>query len=122
VATLSVIRKPNSEQLGPVLPAEVIVLCNEKTMIGRRQLELGIDLQLPAFFVNRQHALVTRLEGAYWIDDLASRNGTFLNNTLLRHRARLSDGDQIRITDYVLLFRDDVTSSQVDPVHPASGA
>jgi pSer/pThr/pTyr-binding forkhead associated (FHA) protein len=122
MASLSVIRKPKTMELGAVQPAEMIVLRNEKTMIGRHPPEQGIDLQLPVFAVNRQHALITRSQGAYWIEDFGSRNGTYLGQTLISDRARLYDGDEIRICDFVLLFRDDATSPRGNPVDPANGA
>jgi hypothetical protein len=107
VASLSVIRQPDPKQVGPVRPADVIALCKDETLIGRNPPECGIDLQLPSFKVTRQHARITRAAGAYWIEDLQSRNGTYLNQAPLLGRPRLSDGDQIRIGDYVLLFRED---------------
>ena len=54
--------------------------------------------------VSRQHARVSRKDGAYWIEDLGSKNGTKINNTLISAPHRLSPGDRIDIGPCSLVF------------------
>ena len=54
--------------------------------------------------VSRQHALVTLKEGAYWIEDLGSKNGTKINGTLISAPQRLNPGDRIDIGPCSLVF------------------
>ncbi|MEO1970672.1 MAG: SpoIIE family protein phosphatase [Pirellulaceae bacterium] len=51
--------------------------------------------------VSRQHARVssTPKEGVYVVEDLGSRNGTFLNGQAVAEPTSLKDGDRIRICD-----------------------
>ena len=54
------------------------------------------DIRLADANVSRRHAEVRREEGAYWIVDLGSTNGTELNGRRIE-RERLSDGDRITL-------------------------
>jgi pSer/pThr/pTyr-binding forkhead associated (FHA) protein len=47
-------------------------------------------------FVSTVHARVFRREGAVYIEDLGSRNGTLLNGEPLVHAAQLRRGDQVQ--------------------------
>jgi class 3 adenylate cyclase len=56
--------------------------------------------------VSRQHALVQRQhEHEFWLIDLGSANGTYLNGQRVRHPCRLSDGDSISIAGLTFGFR-----------------
>lgn len=68
-------------------PVLVVVLEADELLVGRRSLEQGIepDIDLSAEHgdpaVSRRHARLLRGEdGAYWIEDLGSVNGTWLND------------------------------------------
>lgn len=49
--------------------------------------------------ISRKHAEILYEDGAYYLIDIQSKNGTFLNNRLLPHgeKKKLSDGDVIQI-------------------------
>ncbi len=65
----------------------------ERYLIGR---EAPCELLFPLPRLSRQHALLTRLERSYYLGDLHSRNGTFVNGQAITTEAvRLKDGDQI---------------------------
>ena len=72
----------------------------ERTTIGRSP---DCEIFLDDVTVSRKHAVLTRGDGKFVIEDLGSLNGTFLN----RHRiesAELSDGDELQIGKYRLMF------------------
>ncbi len=87
-------------------------LLRSPASIGR-DAESTVCIQDP--MASRHHAILRRLDprGSEWeIEDLASRNGTFLNDArILRHTLRF--GDRIRIGQTVLLF------TFVDPLEEA---
>jgi hypothetical protein len=55
--------------------------------------------------ISREHSLIRVSGRSYELHDLASRNGTFLNDSLVRGERSLTDGDQIRIGNSVLTFK-----------------
>lgn len=70
-------------------------------LIGRE----GADIVLEDQKTSRKHAEIA-LYGPdrYFVRDLASTNGTFLNGRRLRDRKELKHEDRIRIGDTVILF------------------
>jgi adenylate cyclase len=63
------------------------------------------QIRLPSELVSRQHALVQRMEnGEYYLFDLGSRNGTFLNGTRVTIPVPLNDGDRISLGDFPISF------------------
>ena len=52
--------------------------------------------------ISTEHAVLRKTRGAYWVQDLSSKNGTFVNGTQ-RAIAQLSDGDEIGMGD--ILFK-----------------
>lgn len=63
------------------------------------------QIRLSGELVSRQHALVQRMEnGEYYLFDLGSRNGTFLNGTRVTIPVALNDGDRISLGDFQVSF------------------
>jgi class 3 adenylate cyclase len=61
---------------------------------------------IPSDRVSRRHALVQmRSEGEFWLTDLGSRNGVFLNRQPLQQSAHLKAGDIFQIADCQFVFR-----------------
>lgn len=73
-----------------------------RTIVGRHP-DCDIIVEAPA--VSRQHAAINEINGAHFIEDLRSRNGTFVNDKLIPSQTRLNDNDLVRICDVVLLYR-----------------
>ena len=72
----------------------------DRMTIGRRP---DSDIFLDDVTVSRDHALLVRRSGDYYLDDLGSLNGTYVN----RHRIeshRLEDGDELQIGKFKLTF------------------
>jgi response regulator RpfG family c-di-GMP phosphodiesterase len=61
------------------------------------------DLTLAHQLVSRTHAEVTKNGTAFWVRDLGSVNGTYLNGRLVTS-AELADGDHITVGDFTLQF------------------
>ena len=56
--------------------------------------------------ISRRHAIINvQNVGEFWLIDLGSSNGTFLNKRRAHQPVRLCDRDQIIIGDYVFTFR-----------------
>jgi signal transduction histidine kinase len=65
---------------------------NEPQLIGRS----SEALPLTDNTVSRRHAELTPDDGQWWIRDLASQNGTYVNGVRITERTRLKAGDQVR--------------------------
>jgi FHA domain-containing protein len=62
-------------------------------VVGRE----GAALTLPDLEVSRRHAVLRADDGAVWLEDLESANGTWVNGRRIATRTRLADGDLVRL-------------------------
>ncbi|HEV7889168.1 MAG TPA: FHA domain-containing protein [Pyrinomonadaceae bacterium] len=88
-------------------------MCEDESHIGRWDADGGIfpDVDLdsddPEAKVSRRHARITRRGGQYYIEDLGSTNGTFVNRgrrLLPGDRQSLRDGDEVIVGKTFLKF------------------
>jgi len=73
---------------------------NEPQLVGRS----SEALPLRDGTVSRRHAELTPDEGEWWIRDLGSQNGTYVNGIRIPERTRLRVGDQIRTGSTLFVF------------------
>ena len=64
----------------------------------------GCDIVLESGAVSRQHARISNIEGNFYIEDLHSRNGTYVNGKLLTQRQMLNENDEIGICELSFIF------------------
>ena len=69
------------------------------------------DIQIHDRVVSKEHALITLADNCYWLQDIGSRNGTFVNNERIRGRTQLNDYDLIRLGETQIRFFDTVQSN-----------
>ncbi|MFT5302886.1 MAG: sigma-B regulation protein RsbU (phosphoserine phosphatase) [Mariniblastus sp.] len=62
------------------------------------------DIHIDDGSVSRHHAQVTFESGQYYLQDLNSRNGTYLNNQPIHRATKLYDHSEIRICEVTLAF------------------
>ncbi len=70
------------------------VIDRDNMIIGRGE---DCDIILPSRQVSRNHARVRRSGGRYILEDLGSKNGTFINGKELTEPYTLQDGDEIQV-------------------------
>jgi hypothetical protein len=63
------------------------------TTVGRRD---DNSMVIDDGFISGSHAEVIFDHGAWWLQDLNSTNGTFVNNQPIQGRIRLTDGDIVQ--------------------------
>ncbi len=71
--------------------------------IGR---EISCNVQIQDDSSSRKHCRIERDGLKYVVEDLQSRNGTYVNEVLLQGRRPLKDGDVIRIGQAKMIFHD----------------
>src|SRR3974390_2493425 len=83
---------------------DVYPLNRESAVLGR---DPECDIVFYSGSVSRQHAKIVRVDDDFFIEDLQSRNGTYVNNARIRDRQLLGDQDRITLCDVVLVFNDE---------------
>jgi len=69
------------------------------TVVGRGA---ECDLRLDDTFVSQEHARIFAKDGSWYVEDLGSTNGTFVNEQRLAAPAMLTTGDRVRVGTTVL--------------------
>lgn len=73
----------------------------EQIVLGRHP---TCEVVLQSGVVSRRHAQILESHGTFYIEDLRSRNGTYVNDALISGRRELQEGDEIRLCDVLLVF------------------
>jgi serine/threonine-protein kinase len=71
-------------------------------LVGR---DSATALPLRDTMTSRMHAKIEDREDGYWIDDLGSMNGTYVNGSKIREAQKLAVGDLIKIGETLFTFQ-----------------
>jgi len=71
-----------------------ISMKRDRLLIGRAE---ECDLRPLSGEVSRKHCAIVRKDQDLWIQDLRSRNGTFVNGLKISEPKKLADGDHVRV-------------------------
>ncbi len=88
---------------GPHL-GQRFALTGDSMLIGRQE---DADIFLESLAVSRQHARIHYQGGEYFVEDVGSSNGTYVNGGRISGPTPLSEGDALQIGPYVLNLRPD---------------
>lgn len=89
-----------------------IALDRDEMVIGRHP---DCQIIVDEGAISRRHARIYVQNGQHLIEDLQSRNGTYVNNRMIQQPIRLFDGDLITICDARFLFHIDEVSGRARP-------
>jgi pSer/pThr/pTyr-binding forkhead associated (FHA) protein len=79
---------------------ESFPLEKDRLTIGRRP---DCDIFLDDVTVSRDHAILVRRAGDYYLDDCGSLNGTYVNRSRIESH-HLTDGDELQVGKYKLAY------------------
>jgi hypothetical protein len=79
---------------------ESFQVSGDRLTVGRRP---DSDIFLDDITVSRDHAVIVRRGGEYYLDDHGSLNGTYVNRERIESH-HLKDGDELQIGKYKLAF------------------
>ena len=87
-------------------PGQVFVVDGRETVLGRNP---DCDIVLEVGAVSRRHARIIaedQIGGPkrFFIEDLKSRNGTYVNEHKIERRVELHDHDQVQVCDLLFIF------------------
>ena len=81
--------------------SERFLVAADLVTVGRHP---ATDIFLDDITVSRKHAVFTRRDGTFSVEDQGSLNGTYVNRQLIEHATELSDGDEVMIGKFRLTF------------------
>jgi DNA-binding winged helix-turn-helix (wHTH) protein len=84
------------------LASREFLLRDGENVIGRDR-DAAVPIDGP--IVSRRHARIVINEGTAVLEDLGSKNGTFVRDARVSTPVALQDGDQIRVGDFSLVFK-----------------
>ncbi|NUM35470.1 MAG: FHA domain-containing protein [Candidatus Brocadiae bacterium] len=105
---------PQAQEISPIQPSPALIikapkqktrsvlLHEEKYSIGRK--EISNDICIKDSQISSQHAQIIKKDNEWWIFDLKSKNGVFVNQQATES-CMLKDGDSIRVGDTICLFQ-----------------
>jgi len=96
----------------------VFALDRDLAVLGRHP---ECDIVLDSGAVSRQHARIQRVDKRFYIEDMQSRNGTYVNGRQIRERHLLNDQDRITLCDVVMVFDDDIVNKKAAKNRDAIG-
>ena len=77
-------------------------IINPTTVIGRGE---NCDLRVPLLNVSRRHCELTLAGDVVKVKDVASSNGTFVNNQPLHGSTMVAHGAEVRLGDVIFIFQ-----------------
>jgi pSer/pThr/pTyr-binding forkhead associated (FHA) protein len=81
----------------------IVPLIRDEITIGRKE---GNTIRLTERNVSRRHARILITKGIAQLEDLGSKNGTYVADERVTAPIALRDGDEIRVGDFSLVFRE----------------
>jgi pSer/pThr/pTyr-binding forkhead associated (FHA) protein len=104
---------PPPAALDPTIAAGIEVVVNDGATISTRRLGRRIlvgrapsaDVRIDDPRVSRLHARIEMRDDGVYVEDLGSRNGTFVDGEAVTTSRRLAKGDEITISTASIIFR-----------------
>ena len=90
------------EAIKGLTPGQSFPLERQCAVLGRHP---DCDIVLDVGAISRQHARILKHGDGFFVEDLHSRNGTFLNEQIVRGQQKLAENDRLRICNLVFVFR-----------------
>ncbi len=95
-------------------PGQQFPLDREKSVMGRSP---DCDIVLDVGAVSRFHAQILHAGADFFVEDLKSRNGTYVNGEMIHGRRQLKDRDQLKICDLLFSFHQVVPPAEAAAAH-----
>jgi phosphoserine phosphatase RsbU/P len=92
---------------------------SDETIIGRSG---GLPIVLEGANISRRHARIVRNKDQFFVEDLGSSNGTFVNDRRINGRTSLVSNDLLRIGPYSFRFQSDATHPADLTIHRETAA
>jgi len=94
-------------------------LKGQRWVVGRSP---DCDVVVDVAAVSRRHVILTDESGQFFVKDLGSRNGTYINSQRVAERAPINNGDHMLICDVLFEFRNAVEATGMGGVNIAAAS
>ncbi len=98
-----------------LVPGTICKLITPVTVVGRNP--KACDVVLEHFAVSREHASIQKIDGAFYVEDLKSRNGVVLNGKSIspgpKGRQRLYPADRLEIAAFEFVYDDEPSTDDL---------
>ncbi|HLF24826.1 MAG TPA: FHA domain-containing protein [Anaerolineae bacterium] len=95
-------------QAVPILVVQEGQLAGRRWPMDKPSITIGrgeeCEIVLPDRQVSRLHVRISRGEDGFYVEDLGSKNGTYLNGMPVKDHVKLQDGDEIQVALSVRLL------------------
>ena len=95
------IKRPRLVMIRGDFMGEIYELIDDFTTIGRSD---DVDLTISDSSLSRRHAMLVNRVGSFFVSDLGSTNGTFVNKGLVCSARRLTEGDKLTLGSVTFKF------------------
>ncbi len=90
-------------------------LGKDRTVVGRAS---ACDLSVQGQNISREHCLIVRKEGNWWVEDMGSSNGTYVNKEKISAPKQLNEKDIIKAGAIRLTFHGgDISQVEAIDIH-----
>ena len=96
-----------------------IMLDRPRFVIGKKP---SCDLLLDRINISREHCELLQKDGGFYVRDLKSRNGTFVNGKQISADTQLLEGAVIQLGDYSIVFHEEGAKPASTAAEPAVSA
>lgn len=88
----------------PTGPVQRYRLAKDTYTLGRSRL---CEIPIPHQYLSRQHSRLELRDDSWWVVDLGSKNGTYVNDSRISEPTKVATGDRIRIADVEATLEED---------------
>lgn len=99
-AILKKLKPQNSAEYG--IKSKYRIGSGEPIVIGRGE---NCDITADDLYLSQEHFMIECVDGEWYITDLKSKNGTYVNGNKIKKTKRLEDGDVISFGDIQFEFQ-----------------
>jgi hypothetical protein len=96
--------------------SQILVQPQHLWLIGRDAGQVSLPIRDKR--LSRRHAAIQYRDDGFYVTDLDSTNGTFVNGERIRHPLFLQDGDRVRLGSMTFTFFVCSTGQELPPVAP----
>ncbi len=97
--------RPRRQRGGKPAPTRLVVIDDRGSKVGAHRLDGTVqigrapscDIRPEDTYLSQHHARVLERNGTWYVEDMGSTNGTYLNQRKVSSPAEISPGDRIRV-------------------------